>query len=448
MVFVLDTHKKPLMPCSEKRARLLLERGRARVHQIAPFTIRLVDRLQEHSVLQDLRLKLNPGSKTSGIAIVLEGAQGDQAIFFGEIVHKVGIKMKLDARRAVRRGRRFRHTRYRSARFQNRKRSPGWLPPSLKARVDQTLHAVEKIHQGAPVTAISVEHVKFDTQKMQNPEISGVEYQQGTLLGYEVREYLLEKWRRACAYCGQTQVPLEVEHIVPKSRGGSNRMSNLTLACHACNQAKNNRTAEEFGYPTIQAQARKPLQDAAVMNATRWRLYEQLQGTGLPVEGGSGGRTKKQRIEHGLPKEHYFDALCVGKSTPGTFTQVPAYVQIWMAKGRGTRQMCRTNQYGFPMAHRSRQKKHFGFQTGDLVKAVVPRGKYAGTWVGRLLVRASGSFDVSAQGHRVAQGISYKYCRVLQRQNGWQYEAKMTVCLPAARFPPHGSSRGLLADVW
>ncbi len=447
MVFVLDTHQKPLMPCSEKRARLLLERGRARVHQIAPFTIRLVDRLQENSVLQDLRLKLNPGSKTSGMALVLEGAQGDQAIFFGEIVHKIGIKGKLDARRAVRLGRRFRHTRYRPARFQNRQRPPGWLPPSLEARVDQTLHAVEKIRQGAPVTAISVEHVKFDTQKMQNPEISGVEYQQGTLLGYEVREYLLEKWQRACAYCGQTQGPLEVEHIVPKSRGGSNRISNLTLACHACKQTKGPRTAEEFGYPTIQAQARKPLQDAAVMNMTRWRLYTQLQATGLPVEGGSGGRTKKQRIEHGLPKEHYFDALCVGKSTPGTFTAMPAYVQIWMAKGRGTRQLCRTNKYGVPMAHRSRKKVHFGFQTGDLVKAVVPRGKYAGTWVGRIMVRASGRFDIAAHGQRLVQGISYKYCRVLQRQNGWQYEVKRSSILTAAHYPPHASSRGLLVGI-
>jgi hypothetical protein len=277
----------------------------------------------------------------------------------------------------------------------------------------------------APITALSVEHVAFDTQKMQDPEISGVEYQQGTLLGYEVREYLLEKWHRACAYCGQTQVPLEVEHIVPKSRGGSSRISNLAMACHECNAMKDNRTAEEFGYPDIQAQARKPLQDAAFMNATRWRLYEQLKATGLPVEGGSGGRTKKQRIEHRLPKEHYFDALCVG-STPDQFASLVPIVQVWTAQGRGTRQMCRTNAYGFPVAHRSRKKIHFGFQTGDLVKAVVPRGKYAGTWVGRILVRASGRLDIAAHGQRMAQGISYKYCRVLQRQDGWQYEAKMT----------------------
>ena len=71
-VFVLDRRKKPLMPCSEKRARIMLERGRARIHRMMPFTIRLVDRLQENSVLQPLRLKLDPGSKTTGLALARE----------------------------------------------------------------------------------------------------------------------------------------------------------------------------------------------------------------------------------------------------------------------------------------------------------------------------------------------------------------------------------------
>ena len=439
MVFVLDKHQKPLMPCTEKRARLLLERGRAVIHTRAPFTIRLKDRATQDSAFQPLRIKFDPGSKTTGVAIILEGAKGSKAIFFGEIVHKAGIKARLDARRALRQSRRHRKTRYRKPRFQNRKRKAGWLPPSLEARVDQTLHALAQIQKRTPITHLSMEHVKFDTQKLEKPEISGVEYQQGTLLGYEIREYLLEKWGRRCAYCDKTDVPLQVEHIVPKTWGGSNRVSNLTLACEPCNLRKNKQTAAEFGYPDIQAQARKPLKDAAMMNATRWRLYVSLKATGLPVEGGSGGRTKWQRIERGFPKEHYFDALCVGESTPEHFIHLSAYVQIWTAKGRGNRQMCGTNQYGFPIRHRSRQKVHFGFQTGDRVKAVVPRGKYTGTHTGRVLVRASGSFDLSADGQRIAQGISYKHCRILQRNGGWHHAQKTHFRLTAeTRFPPHG----------
>lgn len=423
-VFVLDKHQKPLMPCSEKRARLLLERGRARVHKMYPFTIRLIDRLQEESDLQPTRLKLDPGSKTTGVAVTLDGDTGTKVVILGEIVHKVGIKAKLDSRRSLRRSRRNRKTRYRNSRFLNRKRKEGWLPPSLEARVDQTMNAVAKIKKLMPISAISVENVKFDTQLMQNPEVSGVEYQQGELAGYEVREYLLEKWGRVCVYCGATDVPLEIEHIVPKSRSGSNRVSNLTLACHDCNQEKGNLTAEEFGFPHIQAQAKKPLKDAAMMNATRWRLYELLKATGLSVETGTGGRTKYQRTQHELPKEHYYDALCVGASTPEKFTSLPKIVQVWSAKGRGTRQMCNHDKYGFPKGHRQAKKEHYGFQTGDLVVADVPKGKYAGTWTGQVAVRASGYFDIKADGKRVVQGVSHRHFRILHRADGWQYETK------------------------
>ncbi len=446
MVFVLDKHQKPLMPCSEKRARLLLERGRARVVHLAPFTIRLVDRLQEHSALQDLRVKLDPGSKTTGVAITLDGAHGTKVVFLGEIVHKSGIKARLDARRAVRRGRRFRHTRYRPARFQNRKRKDGWLPPSLEARVNQTLHAVKKIRAQAPIIAISVEHVRFDTQKMQNPEIRGVEYQQGTLLGYEVREYLLDKWDRHCAYCDISDVKFEIDHVYPKDLGGSDRVSNLALACPDCNHSKDKQLLADFlahdpgrkrrarrhapsaqwetnRLERIQRQIKAPLKDAALMNATRWRLYERVKATGLPVEGGSGGRTKWQRTMHHLPKEHYYDALCVGASTPDHFAAMPAYVQVWSVKGRGNRQRCRTDKYGFPIRHLSRQKQHFGFQTGDLVQAVIPRGRYSGTWIGRATVKASGQIRIVTS-ISVQPTTSYRYCRELQRGNGWVYTQK------------------------
>jgi hypothetical protein len=327
--------------------------------------------------------------------------------------------------------------------------------------VDQTLHAVRKFTQAAPVSAISVEHVRFDTQKLQDPEITGVEYQQGTLLGYEVREYLLDKWQRQCAYCDAIDVPLEVEHIHPQARGGSDRLSNLTIACHACNQVKDTMPVETFlandpgrrqrfrkhatawahGDPDLQKQRatwethrltrihqqrRTPLRDAAAMNATRWRLYGQLQALGLSVEGGSGGRTKMQRVQRALPKEHYYDALCVGKSTPnGPFAALPAYVQIWSAKGRGNRQRCRTDGYGFPIRYLSGQKQHFGFQTGDLVRADIPRGKYAGTWTGRATVKASGQILITTATD-VHPTTHYRHCRILQRGDGWHYTQKPT----------------------
>lgn len=419
MVFVLDKHQKPLMPCSEKRARLLMERGRAVVHRMEPFTIRLKDRMLAQSETEPLRLKLDPGSKTTGMAVMSDAGR---VIFLGELNHKKGIKMALESRRSLRRGRRNRKTRYRKPRFLNRTRAKGWLPPSLEARVDQTLNAAAKLRRLLPIAAISTEHVKFDTQLMENAAINGVEYQQGELLGYEIREYLLEKWGRKCAYCGAENVPLEVEHIVPKTRGGSNRLSNLAIACTPCNQEKNNMTAEEFGYPEIQAQARKPLRDAAMMNATRWRLFERLRETGLPVECGTGARTKMQRLQHGLPKTHYFDACCVGASTPEELVISARYAALWTATGRGKRQMCQTDKYGFPKAHRANRKVQFGFLTGDIVSADVPAGKYQGTWRGRATCRASGQFDLRDGQKTIVCRTNHKRCRLIQRGDGWQYE--------------------------
>ena len=93
----------------------------------------------------------------------------------------------------------------------------GWLR-SLRHRVEATQNWVKRLRHLAPVTAISLELVRFDMQQMQNPEISGVEYQRGTLAGYEVREYLLEKWQRQCVYCGAIKnVPLQIEHIQPRA---------------------------------------------------------------------------------------------------------------------------------------------------------------------------------------------------------------------------------------
>jgi len=236
-----------------------------------------------------------------------------------------------------------------------------------------------------------------------NPEIAGVEYQQGTLAGYELREYLLEKWGRCCAYCKATGVPLQVEHIVPRSRGGSNRASNLTLACGICNQKKGAMTAEEFGHPDVQAQARRSLRDAAAVNATHWALYRRLRATGLPVETGTGGRTKWNRTRRNLPKAYWLDAACVGASTPERLTVAGVQPLGITPAGHGNRQLCGTDKHGFPARHRTRHKRFFGFQTGDLVRAEVPAGfKTAGRHVGRVLVRASGSFDVATVAGRVA----------------------------------------------
>lgn len=432
-VYVLDRSGKPLMPCSEKRARLLLERGRARVHRLVPFVIRLVDRERATCELQPLRLKLDPGSKSTGLALVRdtervdtntgEIQRGAAVLNLFELVHRSRkISEALTARRQMRRRRRG-NLRYRAPRFLNRTRSSGWLAPSLQHRVDTTLAWVTRIQRWAPVSALSSELVRFDMQALDNPDIEGAQYQQGTLAGYEVREYLLEKWDRQCVYCDATGVPLQVEHIHPKARGGTNRVSNLTLACQACNTAKDTLPLEVFvtdqtRLARIQGQLKRPLKDAAAVNSTRKALAQALQATGLPVETGSGGRTKYNRCRLGIPKTHALDAVCVGDVDVVTNWNKPTLTL--KCTGRGSYQRTRLNQYGFPRGYLMRTKRIKGFATGDLVRAEVPKGKKTGRHRGRVAVRASGSFNIQT-GTEVVQGISHRHCQVLQRADGYGY---------------------------
>ena len=417
MVFVLSHDGAPLDPTTAARTRKLLKAGRAAIWRRYPFTIRLRDRTRAASVVHDHRLKIDPGSQTTGLAIVQEGT--DRVVFAAELTHRGGqIRDRLLVRRAVRRSRRQRHTRYRPARFLNRRRPHGWLAPSLAHRALTTATWVRRLRAVCPITALSIELARFDTQALQNPEIAGVAYQRGTLFGWEVWNYLLAKWGHRCAYCGATGVRLEQEHLIPRSRGGSDRITNLTIACRPCNERKGNQTATEFGFPHLMTQARAPLKDAAVVNSVRYKLYRTLASTGLSVEVGTGGRTKWNRARLGYDKSHWHDAAVVGASTPDNLRVAVGSVLLIAAIGHGTRQRCRTDQHGFPIRHVSRQKRHFGFRTGDLVRAVVPGGKYAGVHVGRVTIRSRPSFRLNGI------DVHPKYLTLLQRADGYAYATR------------------------
>jgi 5-methylcytosine-specific restriction endonuclease McrA len=419
-VFVLDTEKRPLDPIHPGLARQLRKGGKAAIYRKFPFTL-ILKESRPDAVSPSLEIKIDPGSKTTGLAIL----NGAKVIWAAELTHRAqAIKDALLSRRQLRRGRRNRKTRYRPARFLNRTRPQGWLAPSLMSRVHNIDTWVKKLIRLAPIGSIVQELVRFDMQLMQNAEIYGVEYQQGELAGYEVREYLLEKFNRQCVYCGAKDTPLEIEHVNPRSKGGSDKVSNLTLACHDCNQAKGSRDVKEFlsGKPDVLkrvlSQVKAPLKDAAAVNATRWKLFETLKATGLPVSTGSGGQTKFNRVRLGLPKTHWLDAACVGDVK--TLEVLTTQHLLIKATGHGTRQMCRTDKFGFPSRYVPRFKFVQGFQTGDIVKAVVSKGKKIGTHIGRVAVRSNGSFNISTP-NGLVQGISHKCCKAVHQKDGYGY---------------------------
>jgi 5-methylcytosine-specific restriction endonuclease McrA len=299
-VYVQTTQGKPLDPTTPARARLLVKRGRAKVVARMPFTIRLQDR--DTGYTNEVMLGVDSGYSQVGFSAVTQ----KEELLAGELMLQNDMSKKLEQRRNYRRNRRSRNTRYRAPRFDNRKREEGWLAPSLHHKKQAHITLIDTIKTLVTVTRTELEVATFDTQQLQNPEIAGIEYQQGTLQGYQIREYLLEKWERKCAYCGKTGVPLQVEHIIPRSRGGSDRVSNLTLSCERCNQRKGDRTAAEFGHPEIYRQAKASLKNAAFMNQVRWQLVDEL-GCNHTY----GYLTKQQRIEVGLAKSHLNDAFLI-----------------------------------------------------------------------------------------------------------------------------------------
>ncbi|MBV8610934.1 MAG: HNH endonuclease [Singulisphaera sp.] len=441
-VFVLDTGRKPLDPCSPARARILLAKGRAAVFRRYPFTIILHDRKVEDSVVHEHRVKIDPGSKTTGIAVVQEATGAVVAAV--EVEHRgQAIKALLRDRKALRRNRRARKTRYRrprskaeAANQEAQKKAKGWLPPSLLSRIANVLTWVARLRRLVPVAAISQELVRFDLQKHEDPEISGIAYQQGTLAGYELREYLLEKFDRTCAYCGRTDVPLQVEHIVPRSKGGSDRVSNLTLACEPCNRRKGNRPVEDFLKSKLEVlakilkRAKAPLKDATAVNATRWELYRRLRATGLPVECGSGGRTKFNRATRGLPKTHWLDAACVGASTPEVLDVEGLRPLLVQACGHGTRQRQKLDKFGSPRGNPAQRNKHaYGFRTGDIVRADIPHGKHSGIHTGRIQIRNRPSFLLGKA------DVHPKYLTIIHDADGYAYSLGETIVIRAEPGP-------------
>jgi 5-methylcytosine-specific restriction endonuclease McrA len=385
--------------------------------------------------VEPLRVKLDPGSKVTGLAIVNDAS--GEVVFAAELTHRgQAIKKALDARRAVRRSRRLRKTRYRQARFANRRKPQGWLPPSLESRITNILTWVNRLRRLCSIAVISMELVKFDLQKLEHSAISGVEYQQGTLAGYEVREYLLEKWGRQCAYCGMKDVPLQIDHIHPRAKLGTDRISNLTLACEPCNCKKGAQDVQVFlannpaVLKSILAQAKAPRTDAAAVNTTRWVLFERLKALGVPIECGSGGLTKFNRTIRGLSKEHWMDAACVGKSTPEHLYYLGVVPLLITAHGYGNRQMCLMDKRGFPRTKPKQTPSVMGYQTGDIVKAVVTQGKKVGTYIGRVAVRATGFFNITT-GAGTIEGINHRYCHPIYRVDGYSYQFGRR-----AAFPP------------
>ena len=438
MVFVLDKNKKPLSPCHEARARLLLKNGKAAVFRRFPFTIILKREVEETPA--PMELKIDPGSKHTGLAIL----RGNDVVWLGQIEHKTSISSKMEKRAGYRRRRRSKK-RYRPARFDNRKKPEGWFPPTVMSRLQNIVTWADRLSKICPITKIQYELVKFDTQLMMNPDIKGKEYQEGPLYNTEMRTFLLTTFQGVCQYCnGASRDKIkEWEHKIPKSRGGSNSVSNATLACHKCNQEKGNLTPKEWeaqirekkkrskldesrleGIAKVEKQSfGRPLADAAITNAIRKKIKVALQeALNIPVVSSPARNTKRNRVHQHLPKEHCVDAACVGKNIPLLKFRERNCVVI-EAIGRGSHCRTNVNSSGFPKGYLPRMKQFFGFQTGQMVKAITTKGNTPISYEGRVACRSTGYFKLKiARGKAV--NVKHTCLKILSLNDGYSYSQK------------------------
>ena len=421
MVFVLNKSKKPLDMITNAEARILLKNKQAVVDKVYPFTIRLKDN-SCGSKDRAYTVKLDPGSKHTGIAITDDN---NQVVVLAELEHRGHIiKRIIDKRRLVRRSRRQRNTRYRPARFLNRTRPEGWLAPSVKSRADNVINFIKKYKKLININKVMVENVSFDTAQMtSDTKLWGSDYQQGNLYQTELRSFIFSRSEGKCVYCGAKAE--EIDHVVPRSNGGTNSTYNLVAACRSCNEKKSNLTLKAFGklmgkdYSHLEP--KKLPKDAAIVQSARNYMISEIAKLVPDTTTYDAWLTKYNRDELGLPKEHYYDALSVGNIQDYKF--LTDKILVISAQGRGARQMCRVDKYGFPRTSAKASKSVKGFQTGDIVKAIVPKGSKQGEYFGRVAIRSSGRFNIIVNNETI-QGIGYKHCRLIQKGDGYSYNYK------------------------
>ena len=492
LVHVVNKHGKPLMPCEPRKARLLLKKGQAKPvkGKTGCFTIQLL--YGSSGYKQDVVVGIDTGAKRVPIAAI-----GNDTVYYAkEKILRTDVKKQLSDRARYRSTRRNRKTRYRKPRFHNRVKTkcarcgvnnvpkrwknikrkkgkslkkvcngraqlcrqcqgkrgrhqkPHVLAPSVLNRAQSIKNDIHKLAQTLPISKVVVEIASFDTQKMANALTQGIEYQHGTLLGYEVKQYLLTVNKHKCAYCGGLSGDdiLEIEHIFPQSKGGTNKVSNLTVSCRVCNEAKGTMTLAQWeralcakpseindkrrkNIPAIKKQSKlkKGFRYSALTQSYKNYLLAELRKD-FEVEVAFGATTKYHRHQLELPKSQINDALVIA-SKGKSFKMPQCYILEKQIKKRHPHDYISPPKKGQPVVKYKRQPEMFGFRLWDLVRCNHPKlGNVVGYVQGR---RSSGSFAIaSLDGELLIGGISAKKLKLLQSADSNYIRERKAAFLP------------------
>lgn len=412
VVYVLNKDGLPLMPTHKLgKVRHLLKDGKAKVVKRSPFTIQLNYDCGNHT--QSITLGVDAGSKHIG----LSASTKKQELYCSDVELRDDVVELLSTRRQNRRTRRN-HLRYRQPRFDNRKRSDDWLAPSIRQKIDSHLKAIEEVHKILPISNIIVEVASFDVQKIKNPDIEGIEYQNGEQLNsYNIREYVLFRDNHTCQCCkGKSKDRvLEVHHIESRKTGG-NAPSNLITLCKTCHKKYHK------GEIILKQKRGAKYDDASFMGIMRWDLYNKLKETYPNVSITYGYITKSNRIKHGLAKEHYNDAYCISQN----FKANPLDTTIYQKKVR-----CHNRQIHKANFLKSGIKKLN--QAPYIVKdfRLFDKVRYQDEDCFIFGRRSSGYFDIrKLDGTIIHRSASYKKLELLEARKSYLKEERSRQFLP------------------
>ena len=312
-VYVINQRKEPLMPTTSQKARKLLKEGKAKVIETKPFTIKLL--IPTGETKQEITLGIDSGYNNVGFSAITN----KEELIVGELKLLQGMKERLLERQSYRRIRRQR-LRYRKPRWNNRtKLKPqGWLAPSLQHKLDSHIKFIDYLYSILPITKCIVEVANFDIQKIKNPDIQGVEYQQGEMLGFwNLREYVLHRDNHQCQNPNcknkDKEKILEVHHIKYKYLGGQDNPNNLITLCSKCHTSPNHKEGKFLWEWCQEGKKVKGFKDATFMSMIRWYLINQLKEKHNNIKVTYGYITKSHRIENNIEKSHYNDAFCISK---------------------------------------------------------------------------------------------------------------------------------------
>lgn len=416
LVFVINTHGEALMPCSQKKARILLKEKKAKIIKYEPFTIQLV--YGSSGYKQPIEVGVDLGAKTAGVAITSEG----NVLVKGELELRQDVKENMTRRRTYRRSRRNRKTRYRQARFNNRKRDKGWLPPSIQSRIDNTFRWIDTFKVLLPNPTLHIEVGKFDVHKMINPDIQGVDYQKGQTYGYhDVRYFVFARDNYTCQLCKQRNKILNTHHIIFTSHGGSDRADNLISLCTDCHVNENHRPGAILWQWMVEGKKLPSYKEGPFMNSFRRRVFTKYPDAHITY----GSLTTPHRKVLGLDKTHYNDAIAatgiahIKRNTDAMFR----IVQFRKKKRSLHEAIARKGRKEPNRTHRrnaKNTKQSKGFYLNDRVELYGQTGFISGfTGSTMCYVKDIHGYYITKPDKTYKQ-VNLRDCELLSHNNNWQ----------------------------